>query len=58
MQWDLFELYRKYLFSEADKYITNLNITPETEQFISIMNSENHTPINVLANYTYACFEK
>ena len=57
MQCDLFELDRKALLYEAEKYITNLsNTLSETEQFTSIMRSENHTNINALAEYTYACF--
>ena len=58
MQCNLLELDRKDLLSEAEKYITNFNTLSETEQFTCIMRSENHTIINALAKYTYACFEK
>ena len=58
MQCNLFELDRKVLLSEAEKYIPNFNTLSETEQFTSIMRNENHTIINALAKYTYACFEK
>ena len=57
-QQTLFELDRKALLSEAEKYITNFNTLSETEKFTSIMRSENHTIINTLTKYTYACFEK
>ena len=46
MQRNLFELNRKALLSGAKKYITNFNTLSETEQFTSIMRSENHTIIN------------
>ena len=58
MQCNLFELDRKALLSEAEKYITNFNTLSETEQFTSIMRRKKHTIINALAKYTYACFEK
>ena len=41
MQCNLFELDRKALLSEAEKYITNFNTLSETEQFIFIMDSKN-----------------
>ena len=58
MQCDMFEPDRKALLSDAQKYITNFNTQCETEQFKSIMRSENHAIINALAKYTYVCFEK
>ena len=58
MQCNIFELDRKALLSEAGKYITNFNTQCDTEQFKSIMSSENHAIINALAKYTYVCFEK
>ena len=58
MLCNMFELDRKALLSEAKKYITNFIITCETEQFKSIMGSENHAIINALAKYTCVCFEK
>ena len=58
MQCDTFELDRKALLSEAERYITPINTLFETKQFISIMSIENHTIINVHTKYTYACFEK
>ena len=58
MQCNMFELDRKALFSEAEKYITNFNTQCETEQFKSIMGSENHAIFNALAKYTHVCFEK
>ena len=54
MQCNMFELDRKALLSEAKKYNTNFNTQCETEQFKSIMGSENRTIINALAKYTYA----
>ena len=54
----MFELDRKSLLSEAGKYITNFNTQCDTEQFKSIMSSENGAIINALAKYPYACFEK
>ena len=58
MQFNIFELDRKSFLSEAEKYITNFNTQCETEQFKSIMSSENQAIINALAKYTYVCFEK
>ena len=58
MQCNMFELDRKALLSEAGKYITNSNTQCDTEQFKSIMSSENHAIINALAKYIYLCFEK
>ena len=58
MQCNMFELDRKALLSEAGKYITNFNTQSDTEQFKSIMSSENHAIINALAKYTYVCFGK
>ena len=58
MQCNTFELDRKTLLSEAGKYITNFNTQFDTEQFKSIMSSENHAIINALAKYIYVCFEK
>ena len=58
MQCNMFEVDRKALLSEAGKYITNFNTQCDTEQFKSIMSSENHAIINALAKYTYVCFEK
>ena len=51
------ELDRTALLSETKKYITNFNTQCETEQFKSIMGSENHAIINALAKYTYVCFD-
>ena len=58
MQCNTFELDRKALLSEAGKYITNFNTQCDTEQFKSIMSSENNAIINALAKYTYVWFEK
>ena len=58
MQCNMFELDRKTLLSEAKKYITNCNTQCETEQFKSIMGSENHAIINALAKYAYVYFDK
>ena len=58
MQCNLFELDKKAHLSEAEKYITNFNTLSDTEQFTSIMRSENHTIINALAKYTYASFDQ
>ena len=40
MQFNMFELDRKSLLSEAEKYIANFNTQCETEQFKSIMGSK------------------
>ena len=58
MQCNPFELDRKALPSEAEKYITNFNTLSETEKFTYMMRSENHTIVNTLTKYTYAYFEK
>ena len=58
MQCNRFKLDIKALLSEAEKYITKFNTQCETDQFKSIMGSENHAIINALAKYTYVYFEK
>ena len=54
----MFELDRKAILSEAEKYITNFNTQCDTEQFKFIISSENHAIINALAKYNNVCFEK